>query len=152
MSRIGRLPIPVLKGVEVTLGEGSVSIKGPKGSLTQSLPRGISAGVEEGRILVKRRDDSKGQKALHGLSRALLANAVLGVTKGFTKELEIHGVGYRAQLASGSVTFNLGYTHPIEFPVPNGIQIAVEKQTRITVTGIVMPSPSSTLGISSFPQ
>lgn len=136
MSRIGKLPVPIVQGVQVALLDGSVSIKGPKGNLTQALPQGISAGVEDGKIVVKRRDDSKEQKALHGLSRALLANAVTGVTKGFQKELEIHGVGYRAQVAGTSVTFNLGYTHAVEFPIPSGIQIAVEKQTKITITGI----------------
>jgi large subunit ribosomal protein L6 len=136
MSRIGRLPIPVAQGVQVTLEDGSVHVKGPKGGLTQALPSGITAAVEGGKILVKRRDDSKGQRALHGLARALLANAVEGVTKGFSKDLEIHGVGYRAQIAGQSVTFNLGFTHPVEFKIPSGIQIAVDKQTRLTVSGI----------------
>jgi large subunit ribosomal protein L6 len=104
--------------------------------LTQPLPRGISAALEDGKILVRRRDDSKSQKALHGLARALLANAVQGVSKGFTKELEIHGVGYRAQITGSTVSFSLGYTHPIEFRIPEGIQIAVDKQTKLTITGI----------------
>ena len=136
MSRIGRLPVPLVTGVTVTVADANVTVKGPKGSLAQPLPGGISAEVADGKIVVKRRDDSKSQKALHGLSRALLANAVTGVTKGFTKDLEIQGVGYRAQASGKSVSFTLGYTHAIEFPIPDGIQIAVDKQTKVTVSGI----------------
>jgi len=135
MSRIGRLPVPIGPDVKVTLGAGVVTVQGPKGNLEQRLPDGIAAEVADGRLVLKRRDDSKSQRALHGLSRALLANAVAGVTKGFTKELEIQGVGYRAQLEGKAVVFNLGFTHPIRYPVPEGIQVAVDKQTRITVTG-----------------
>jgi large subunit ribosomal protein L6 len=130
------LPVPLAAGVKVAMGERMVTVSGPKGALEQRLPGGISAEVEEGKLVVRRRDDSKSQRALHGLSRALLANAVTGVTKGFTKDLEIQGVGYRAQLSGKSVAFTLGYTHPIDFPIPDGIQIAVDKQTRVTVTGI----------------
>jgi large subunit ribosomal protein L6 len=136
MSRIGRLPVPVASGVKVDVAGRTVNVKGPKGALSQALPGGIDAEVADGKILVKRRDDSKTQRALHGLTRALLNNAVVGVTAGFTKELEIQGVGYRAQLAGSSVSFTLGYTHPIEFPIPKGIQIAVDKQTKLTITGI----------------
>ena len=136
MSRIGRLPVPLVAGVMVDVLGRTVTVKGPKGSLAQELPGGIDAEIADGKILVKRRDDSKPQRALHGLTRALLNNAVVGVTKGFSKDLEIQGVGYRAQIAGTSVNFTLGYTHPIEFPIPDGIQIAVEKQTKLTVTGI----------------
>jgi large subunit ribosomal protein L6 len=136
MSRIGRLPVPLTDGAKVEILGRTVTVKGPKGSLAQELPGGINAEIADGKILVKRRDDSKPQRALHGLTRALLNNAVVGVTKGFTKDLEIQGVGYRAQIAGTTVSFTLGYTHPIEFPIPNGIQIAVEKQTKLTVTGI----------------
>ena len=136
MSRIGRLPVPVVAGVKVDVSGRTVNVKGPKGSLAQELPGGIDAEVADGKIVVKRRDDSKPQRALHGLVRALLNNAVVGVTQGFTKELEIQGVGYRAQVAGSNVSFTLGYTHAIEFPIPSGIQIAVEKQTKLTVTGI----------------
>ena len=136
MSRIGRLPVPVASGVKVDVSGRTVTIKGPKGTLAQELPGGIDAEVADGKILVKRRDDSKPQRALHGLTRALLNNAVVGVTKGFGKELEIQGVGYRAQVAGANVSFTLGYTHAIEFPIPEGIQISIEKQTRLTVTGI----------------
>ncbi len=136
MSRIGRLPVPVGAGVQVTLGAGRVSIQGPKGVLEQQLPEGITADLDGGRVVLRRRDDTKSQKALHGLSRALVANAVLGVTRGFTKDLEIQGVGYRAQIDGKAAVFSLGFTHPIRFSIPQGIQVAVEKQTRITVTGI----------------
>jgi large subunit ribosomal protein L6 len=136
MSRIGRLPVPLTAGVKVDVSGRTVTVKGPKGQLAQELPGGINAEVADGRIVVKRRDDSKPQRALHGLTRALLNNAVVGVTKGFSRDLEIQGVGYRAQLSGSSVSFTLGYTHAIEFPIPAGIQIAVEKQTRLTVTGI----------------
>jgi large subunit ribosomal protein L6 len=136
MSRIGRLPVPMAAGVKVDVTGRTVTVKGPKGTLAQALPGGIDAEISDGKILVKRRDDSKPQRALHGLTRALLNNAVVGVTKGFGKELEIQGVGYRAQVAGSTVSFTLGYTHPIEFPIPAGIQIAVEKQTKLTITGI----------------
>ena len=136
MSRIGRLPIPLGDKVKVSIEAGQVSVEGPKGSLNQSLPGGITAEVAEGQLLVHRTNNSKEQRSLHGLCRALLANAVKGVTDGFTKQLEIHGVGYRANLEGGTVTFTLGYTHPIEFPVPEGIEIKVEKQNRIAVSGI----------------
>jgi large subunit ribosomal protein L6 len=126
----------LVPGVDVRVVAGALTIKGPKGALEQPLPRGITAEVDGARVVLKRQDDSKPQRALHGLSRALLANAVTGVTKGFSKELEIHGVGYRAQVDGKAVVFALGYTHPVRFPVPEGIQIAVDKQTRIVVTGI----------------
>lgn len=136
MSRIGKLPIPLGDKVKVAIEAGQVSVQGPKGSLSQSLPAGITAELAEGQLLVRRKDNSKEQRSLHGLSRALLANAVKGVTEGFTKNLEIHGVGYRANLEGGAVTFTLGYTHPIHFEIPEGIEIKVEKQTRIAVSGI----------------
>ncbi len=136
MSRIGKLPIPLTTGVKVTVGPERVTVEGPKGTLAQLLPPGITAEIEGDRLLLKRKDDSKRLKALHGLSRALLANAVNGVTKGFTRDLEIQGVGYRAQVAGKVVNFSLGYTHPIDFPIPEGIQVAVERQTKITVSGV----------------
>jgi large subunit ribosomal protein L6 len=135
MSRIGKLPIPVDSAVKVSFDAGTVSVQGPKGALSQSLPQGITAELEDQQIVVQRKDDSKRQRALHGLSRALLANAVHGVSKGFSKDLEIHGVGYRAELAGKTVKFTLGYSHPIEFPVPEGVEIKVEKNTRLSVSG-----------------
>jgi large subunit ribosomal protein L6 len=136
MSRIGKLPINIQAGIEVSVDTGKVSVKGPKGRLEHALPRGITAKVEGQRLLISRRDGSKRQKSLHGLMRALLANAVHGVSQGFSKKLEIHGVGYRADLSGKTLKLSLGYSHPIEFPVPAGIDIAVEERnTRITVKG-----------------
>jgi large subunit ribosomal protein L6 len=134
MSRIGKMPIGLAPGVDVTIDADVVSVKGPKGKLTQGLPDGISAEIEGKELLVKRRDESKNQRALHGLSRALLANAVQGVTGGFTKKLEIHGVGYTAELKGKVVAFKLGYSHPIDFPIPDGIDVTVERAA-ITVSG-----------------
>jgi len=134
MSRIGKLPIQIESGVKVTVSGAEVSIQGPKGTLAQALPRGITAEVEAQELRVSRLDDSKSQKALHGLSRSLLANAVHGVSKGFTKQLEIHGVGCTAQLTGKNVTFKLGYSHPIVYPVPEGIEIKVERNL-LTVRG-----------------
>lgn len=136
MSRIGRQPIPLPPGVKVAVKAGLVSVEGPKGALSQPLPPGIEARVEDGRVVVTRRDEAKARKALHGLTRALLQNAVTGVTRGWQKDLEIHGVGYRAQVSGGTVVFHLGYTHPIEFPIPEGVTITVERQTRIAVSGM----------------
>jgi len=135
MSRIGKLPIPLKSGVKVSIDASTVSVQGPKGSLAQALPRGITAEIADEQLLVRRRDDSKPQRALHGLSRALLANAVDGVSEGFVKQLEIHGVGYRAELKGKVLKLTLGYTHPVEYPVPEGITVKVDKNTRIEVSG-----------------
>jgi len=134
MSRIGKLPIPFGAAVKVAIEDDSVKVQGPKGALEHGLPGGISAAIEGGALVLRRTDDSKQQRALHGLARALLANAVHGVTDGFSKQLEIHGVGYRAQVKGSVVTFNLGYTHPIDFEVPKGIEVKVE-QNRVIVSG-----------------
>ena len=135
MSRIGKLPIEIASGVKVSIGADRVEVQGPKGTLSHALPRGITAQIEEQQMMIQRKNDSKRQRALHGLARALLANAVHGVTTGFSRNLEIHGVGYRAQLAGKSLNFNLGYSHPIEFPVPEGITVTVDKNTRISISG-----------------
>lgn len=134
MSRIGKLPIPIAAGVKVSIEESGVSVEGPKGTLAHPLPTGIRAAIEDDALVLRRSDESKTQKSLHGLARSLLANAVHGVSTGFSKQLEIHGVGYRALAAGNKVTFNLGYTHAIEFPVPEGIEIKVE-QNRVLVSG-----------------
>jgi len=133
MSRIGRKPISLPAGVKVQLGAGAVEVQGPKGKLNIPLPRGIRFEQKDGVLQALRENEE--QRALHGLARALVANAVRGVTEGFKKELEIVGVGYRAELKGKTVVFALGYSHPIEFPVPEGIQITVEKQTRLVVSG-----------------
>ena len=131
MSRIGKMPIDIDPGVKVTAEAGVVSVQGPKGSLSHRLPRGITAEVEGAQLLVRRADDSKPQRALHGLIRSLIANAVHGVSKGFTKELEIHGVGYRAEKAGKNLKFSLGYSHPVDFPVPDGVEVSVQRSTLV---------------------
>jgi large subunit ribosomal protein L6 len=133
MSRIGRKPIPLPAGVKVQLGAAAVEVQGPKGKLKIPLPAGISFEQKDGVLHAVRKSEE--HRALHGLARALVANAVRGVTEGFKKELEIVGVGYRAELKGKTVVFALGYSHPVEFPVPEGIQVAVEKQTRLVVSG-----------------
>lgn len=135
MSRIGRMPVALEGGVKVSIDAGAVSVQGPKGAMTHALPRGISAEIEGEQLLVRRKDDSKKQRALHGLCRALLANAVHGVTQGFKRDLEIHGVGYRAEMKGKAIQLNLGYTHPVDYEPPAGVQLAVEKNTRISVSG-----------------
>src|ERR1700682_3833098 len=133
MSRIGRKPIVVPAGVKVQMAPDSVEVQGPKGKLNVNLPRGIHLEQKGAELHAIRQTDE--QAAVHGLARALVANAVQGVTQGFKKDLEIVGVGYRAELRGKVVNFALGYSHPVEFPVPEGIQITVDKQTRMTVSG-----------------
>jgi large subunit ribosomal protein L6 len=136
MSRIGKKPITIPKGVTVKIEGNTVAVQGPKGKLDTPLPFGIKMEQKDGHLLAVRENDS--QAAVHGLARALVNNAVEGVTKGWTKELEIVGIGYRAEMkGKGLVVFTLGYSHPIEYPLPSGIDVAVDpKQTRLTVTGI----------------
>jgi large subunit ribosomal protein L6 len=133
MSRIGRKPIAVPAGVKVQIASGSVDVQGPKGKMSVNLPRGITLEQKGQELHALRQSDE--QAALHGLARALVANAVTGVTQGFKKEMDIVGVGYRAELKGKSINFALGYSHPIEFAIPEGILITVEKQTHLTVTG-----------------
>lgn len=135
MSRIGKQPIALESSVKLEVGKGQTVVQGPKGKLMVPVPAGIVVKVEDGTATVERKDDSKPQRALHGLTRALLANAVYGVTKGFAKSLEIHGVGYRAVVQGKVVNFSLGYTHPVEFPIPDGIEVKVEKNTKLEVSG-----------------
>ena len=133
MSRIGRKPIPLPQGVKVHIGAAALDVQGPKGKMNVPLPRGIRFEQKEGVLHAVRETDQ--QKALHGLARALVANAVHGVTEGFKKDLDIVGVGYRAEVKGKNVVFSLGYSHPVEFPIPEGIQVTVEKQTHVTVSG-----------------
>jgi large subunit ribosomal protein L6 len=136
MSRIGKMPIHFEKDVQVTLASGNqVTVKGPKVSLSYILNPAIKPKVDPGTITLSRSNDKKDVRALHGLYRALLHNAVVGVTKGFTKVLEINGVGYKANVAGRKLELNLGYTHQIDFPIPQGIEIKVEKNTRVIITG-----------------
>ncbi len=134
MSRIGKKPIVVPKGVTVKFEGNTVAVQGPKGKLETPLPEGIKMEQKDGHLLAIRENDS--QAAVHGLARALVNNAVEGVTKGWTKDLEIVGIGYRAEMkGKGMVVFTLGYSHPIEYPLPSGIEVAVDpKQTKLTVS------------------
>src|SRR5919109_792478 len=136
MSRIGKKPIPLPKGVTVKIEGNVVAVQGPKGKLDTALPRGIKMEQKDGHLVAVRENDS--QSAVHGLARALVNNAVEGVTKGWTRELEIVGIGYRAEMKGKTlVVFNLGFSHPIEYPLPTGVEAAIDpKQTRITLTGI----------------
>src|SRR5438046_1488583 len=136
MSRIGKKPIPIPKGVTVKIEGNTVAVQGPKGKLDTSLPAGIRIEQQDGHLVATRENDS--QAAVHGLARALVNNAVEGVTKGWTRELEIVGIGYRAEMkGKATVVFSLGYSHPIEYPLPTGIEVAVDpKQTKLTLTGI----------------
>jgi large subunit ribosomal protein L6 len=133
MSRIGRKPIPVPAGVKISSVGGKVEVQGPKGKLQVLVPSQIRLEQKEGVLTAIR--DNEDQRALHGLARALLANAVTGVTTGFKKELDIVGVGYRAELKGKAVSFALGKSHPISFDIPEGIQITVDKQTHLVVSG-----------------
>jgi len=135
MSRIGRQPIALPAGVSVRVQGNEVLVEKGKVSLVSPLPAGITCAVDKGTVVFKRADDSRQQRALHGLTRALVANAVKGVQDGFSKDLEIVGIGYKAQVQGRVLGIALGYSHPIEFPIPDGIEIKVEKQTRLTVTG-----------------
>jgi large subunit ribosomal protein L6 len=133
MSRIGRKPIPVPSGVKIALQGGQVDVQGPKGKLSVAVPHGITFEHKDGVLTATRATED--HRALHGLARALVANAVHGVTQGFKKELDIVGVGYRAELKGKTVSFALGKSHPIDFPIPEGIQVAVDKQTHIIISG-----------------
>jgi large subunit ribosomal protein L6 len=136
MSRIGKKPIPLPAGVKYTVQGNTVLVEGPKGKLSALLPAGITLEKKDGTLLAVREKEELA--ALHGLTRALVSNAVEGVTKGWTKELDIVGIGYRAEVkGKGTVVFTLGFSHPIEFPLPTGIDVAVDpKQTRLTISGI----------------
>jgi large subunit ribosomal protein L6 len=136
MSRIGKKPIAIPKGVTVKADDTGVEVKGPKGQMKQLLPPGVSAAVEDGTIVTKKISDDAQLDKFHGLARSLVNNAVLGVTEGWKRELDIVGVGYRAELKGQQITLALGYSHPVVFEVPKGIEVAIEKQTHITVTGV----------------
>jgi large subunit ribosomal protein L6 len=136
MSRIGKKPISLPKGVKVTLVNGAVEVQGPKGKLRQTLPPGITFEVADSEVRANADAAMPGVGKFHGLARSLVANAVAGVTAGFRKELDIVGVGYRAEVKGRQVHFALGYSHPVVFELPEGIDVAIEKQTHVTVTGI----------------
>lgn len=135
MSRVGKKPIKIPEKVKVHLENRNVHVEGPKGKLDYTIPAVIDVTVSDKEIVVKRRDDEQKNMALHGMVRALINNMVVGVSAGFIKELEIVGVGYKAEGKAHEIVFQLGYSHPINFPLPEGIQAKVDKQTRITISG-----------------
>jgi len=137
MSRIGKLPIAVPSGVEVTISGQDISVKGPKGTLAHTIAEPITVErVEDGTLEVRRPDDERRNRALHGLTRTLVNNLVVGVTDGYEKKLEIHGVGYRVLMKGTDLEFSLGYSHPVKVSPPEGITFAVESPTKFSVQGI----------------
>ena len=136
MSRIGRLPISVPAGVEVSVDGSVVPVKGPKGELTHTVPAPITVVVEDGTVQVSRPNDERESRSLHGLTRSLIANMIQGVSEGYTKQLEIVGTGYRVQAKGANLEFALGYSHPVPFNAPDGITLSVEGNNKVTVSGI----------------
>lgn len=136
MSRIGKNPVPIPKGVEVMLHGDAVTVKGPKGLLERRIPPEVTVTLENGQILVRRKDDERRSRSLHGLMRVLLHNMVTGVSQGFTKVLEIQGVGYRCDVANDVLNLTLGHSHPVSFPLPEGVKASVERQTVIRLEAV----------------
>ena len=137
MSRIGRMPIAIPAGVTVGIAENNkVTVKGPKGTLERVLPAEMDIKIEDGHVVVTRPNDLKKMKSLHGLTRTLINNMVVGVTEGYKKDLEINGVGYRAQKQGNKLILSLGYSHPVEMVDPEGVTTTLDGQTKITVSGI----------------
>jgi len=136
MSRVGRKVIALPPGVKVSIGDTTLEVQGPKGKLSTPVPPGIRFVLDGPELTCQRSSDERQQRAFHGLARALAWNAIRGVTEGFTRELDIVGVGYRAQVEGSKVVFSLGFSHPVEYRIPEGIKIAVDKQTRVAVSGI----------------
>lgn len=142
MSRVGKKPIQIPKGVDVKVADEIINVKGPKGQLATPLPQGVTARVDDGNLVFERQNNEF--RAVHGLARALVANSIKGVTDGFTRQLDVVGVGYKVELRGKTLLFNLGYSHPIEFPVPEGIDVKVERMTKtipqyqatISITGV----------------
>ena len=135
MSRVGKMPIPIPEKVKVDVKSGSCAVVGPLGTLQVSLDPCVEVSVVEGRVLCKEKAGFPGADARHGLIRSLLRNAVEGVSKGFKRDLEINGVGYKAEVKGSILLLNLGFSHQIEFPIPPGIKVAVDKQVRLSITG-----------------
>ena len=136
MSRIGKKPIPIPTGVTVKIAGDAVEVQGPKGKMRQAVPPGVIFAQDQGALIAKLEREDPGLGKFHGLARSLVANAVAGVTDGFKKELDIVGVGYRAEVKGSQVHFALGYSHPVIFDVPKGIDVAIDKNTHVTVTGV----------------
>jgi large subunit ribosomal protein L6 len=136
MSRIGKKPIVIPKGVTVKVVDRAVEVQGPKGKLKQAFPAGIDFELADGHLLARLATEDPGLGKFHGLARSLVANAVAGVTDGFKRQLDIVGVGYRAEVKGKQIVFALGYSHPVVYDIPIGIDVLIEKQTHITVTGV----------------
>jgi large subunit ribosomal protein L6 len=137
VSRIGKNPVSIPQGVEVKVENGRLRFKGPKGQMESPIPASVTAKILDGRLEFARENEEQTSRALHGLTRALAANAVAGVTKGFTRELDIVGVGFKAEVKGRAIAFALGYSHPVIFAIPEGITVAIDpKANRITVSGI----------------
>ena len=136
MSRIGKLPVAIPSGVKISLDGNNMTVSGPMGTLSQVLHERMSIAIETDQIMVTRPTDDKPDCALHGLTRSLINNMVIGVTTGFQKNLEINGVGYRAEINGKTLTLSLGYSHPVVYELPEGISVEVEKQTKLAVKGI----------------
>ena len=135
MSRIGKLPIPIPQGVKIQVDGATVRAEGPKGKLAQPVPSGLTTRVADGTIVIERAGDDRHVRALHGLARALVANMVTGVKDGFERRLDIVGIGYRAQMQGRNIQLALGYSHPIIFPLPDGVTAEIDKQIAITLRG-----------------
>ncbi|WP_034649043.1 50S ribosomal protein L6 [Corynebacterium vitaeruminis] len=136
MSRVGKAPIAIPSGVETKIDGQAVEVKGPKGTLNIVVPEPITVAVEDGQIVVARPDDNRKSRSLHGLSRSLINNMVVGVTEGYTIKMEIFGVGYRVQAKGKDLEFSLGYSHPVLIEAPEGITFAVDGNTKLSVSGI----------------
>jgi len=144
MSRVGKKPIKVPSGIKVTIRESQIEVEGKKGTLTTSIPPGIRFELNGDTLTASRDSDEKPYPAYHGLARSLVANCVEGVAKGFSKDLDLVGIGYKVDAKAKSVTFSLGYSHPIEFPLPSGISVKVEKQSRVIQNYV------ATINVSGF--
>lgn len=136
MSRIGKQPVPVPAGVKIALSGGRINVQGPKGALERDLPPQVEVAEEDGHVVVRRENDGRTARAMHGLTRSLIQNMVTGVTAGFSKTLEIIGVGYRVESKKDYLVFTLGYSHPIYYEIPQGVEAKIESPTRLTVSGI----------------
>ncbi|HEY3307139.1 MAG TPA: 50S ribosomal protein L6 [Desulfuromonadaceae bacterium] len=135
MSRIGKLPIEISKGVKLTFNDSVLSVQGPNGKLSRQIMPCVSLDITETSLVVSRNDENTSTRAAHGLTRTLINNMVIGVTKGFQTDLEINGVGYRAEVKGKELVLSLGYSHPVNFPIPDGIVIDVEKMTKLSIKG-----------------
>lgn len=136
MSRIGKKPVPIPSGVKIARADGVITVEGPKGKMMQDIHDDITMEVKDGLAILNKPSDSKRHRAMHGLYRALLANMVIGVTEGFSRDLEIEGVGYKAEKTGKAITFSLGYSHPIVLIPPEGIEVKIQGANKMTVSGI----------------